>query len=75
MYRCKIEGTEMPKCRIVETDNYGGDYPDEKFVGPIMVDWDKAKIAADVFNSYSDQDNRYYKVVFLPYNLIPGFEE
>lgn len=58
--------------RVVETDNYGGDYPDESFHGPPMPHADAERIAA-AFNKYAD-DRRYYKVVPMDYKLAPGFE-
>lgn len=58
--------------RVVETDNYGGDYPDESFHGPPMPHADAERIAAS-FNKYAD-DRRYYKVVPMDYKLAPGFE-
>lgn len=58
--------------RVVETDNYDGDYPDESFHGPPMPHADAERIASS-FNKYGD-DRRYYKVVPFGYKLRPGFE-
>jgi hypothetical protein len=60
---------------IVETDNYGGDYPDESFVLAFPVDNDTAKSIADSINKYvGERSRRYWKVVDYGYKLQPGFE-
>jgi hypothetical protein len=61
--------------RIVDTDNFGGDYPDEKFVLWPMSE-PAAKDIAQVLNTYfsSDTAPRYFKVVDNDYQLAPGFE-
>lgn len=62
--------------RIVETDNFGGDYPDERFVLDLL-DKKDAEAIAEVINSClctDDSSSRYYKVVEHPYTLQPGFE-
>lgn len=61
--------------RIVNTDNFGGDYPDETFVGDEYADEETAQRKADELNGpYPEHSSRYYKVVKLPYDLVPGFE-
>lgn len=61
--------------RIVNTDNFGGDYPDERFVGEDYSTEDEAQAQADLLNSpYPEHASRYYKVVEMPYELEPGFE-
>lgn len=67
-----------PGYKVVETDNFGGDYPNEKFATPYTF-WTKedAKKVADVLNSILNPDgnqSRYCIVVELPYKLQPGFE-
>lgn len=57
--------------RIVETDNYGGDYPDEKFVGPPM-DETECRAVCEIMNRR--QSDRFYTPVQLDYVLSPGFE-
>ena len=58
--------------QIVETDNYGGDYPDEKFLNvPYMLE-EKAKAVCNLLNS--EGASRYWKVVGLEYKLVGGFE-
>jgi hypothetical protein len=60
--------------RIVDTDNFGGDYPNERFVLGIMSHEHCQKIA-DVLNEASGPNAyRYYKVVEDDYVLEPGFE-
>lgn len=61
--------------RIVETDNFGGDYPNESFHGPSLAEH-HAKTIADLFNGGAGGANspRYFKVVEMPYELAPGFE-
>lgn len=62
--------------RVVNTDNFGGDYPDESFVfGEFATEVD-AQITADSLNAQVDAlySPRYFKVVQMPYELQPGFE-
>ena len=60
--------------RIVNTDNFGGDYPDEKFVLFAMPKEIAQKIA-DLINEAAGPDSRrYWKVVDNDYQLQPGFE-
>lgn len=60
--------------RVVDTDNLGGDYPDEKFVGPPM----SRKAAETIANTLNAESNpnaaRFHKVVPVGYELQPGFE-
>ena len=62
--------------RIMHTDNFGGDYPDEKFVeGLPNLDKDRMQKIADAINTQQGPDAaRYYKVVPNDYKLQPGFE-
>lgn len=63
--------------RIVETDNFGGDYPDEKFVNIPSVSPEHAKQIADAINNAlcnHDHATRYWRVVENDYKLQPGFE-
>ena len=60
--------------RVVDTDNFGGDYPNEEWVGPPCRK-DTAEKVAQAFNAENNHNSlRYYKVVQLPYTLQPGFE-
>lgn len=63
--------------KIVQTDNYGGDYPDEVFVTglPYMHTHEQAQRVADAINSLVPASyDRYWKVVADDYELQPGFE-
>lgn len=59
--------------QIVDTDNFGGDYPDEMFLlWPMSKD--KATRIAFILNEGGENSSRYYKVVEDDYRLQPGFE-
>lgn len=62
--------------RLVDTDNYGRDYPDEKFYclgdRPLELSEDKANVVADALNC--DCQSRFCKVVSDNYVLQGGFE-
>lgn len=61
--------------RIVDTDNFGGDYPNEKFVGEEYASHEEAQAKANRLNGPDGRySSRYYTVVELPYELQPGFE-
>lgn len=62
---------------IVETDNFDGDYPDEKFLSPLPLirEEELAQKIADAINScIGEESKRFWKVVRLPYTLRHGFE-
>jgi hypothetical protein len=60
---------------VVETDNYGGDYPDEKWVIGCWLRKETAEDLAKLLNDESGpNDLRSYKVVERGYKLQPGFE-
>lgn len=60
--------------RIVDTDNYGGDYPLESFVLFPMPE-EHAKQIADLINKAAGPNHhRFWKVVPNDYVLQPGFE-
>lgn len=70
---------KFKRYRIVNTDNYGGDYPDEKFVEPLP--WfshkEQAEAVAEAINGSHpnpDMAPRFFKVVDDDYQLKPGFE-
>lgn len=69
---------KLPPIRylIVETDNFDGDHPNEKFVAFPPTSLDKAKRIADAINKeFSGSDApRYWKVVRHTYELKGGFE-
>lgn len=61
--------------KIVETDNYGGDYPDEKFLNlPRMQKEHAEKIAAAINGAFPADRSRYWFVAPETYVLKPGFE-
>jgi hypothetical protein len=63
--------------KIVETDNFGGDYPDEKFVNLPFGTKERMQRIADAINNEfckDDYASRYWKVVDQNYKLQPGFE-
>ena len=62
--------------KVVSTDNFDGDYPDEAFVTVGSVSSDFAAIIAEEYNrKYNgDHASRYFKVVADDYNLVGGFE-
>ena len=68
-----LEDEVMEFYRIVETDNYGGDYPNEKFAMPYALRKEEAEEIAAVINKHLCH-NRYWKVVKSGYELQPGFE-
>lgn len=59
--------------RVVETDNYGGDYPNESFHGPCMTAAEAEQVA-DTFNNGSKDPSRWFMVRHRTYKLQPGFE-
>lgn len=57
--------------RVVETDNYDRDYPNEAFHGPMMTFPDAQKVCT-LWNSVPG--DRWYKVEHREYKLVGGFE-
>lgn len=60
--------------RIVDTDNFGGDYPNERFVLWPMRQESADAIAAILNADAGPNAFRYYMVVADDYVLQPGFE-
>jgi hypothetical protein len=62
--------------KIVETDNFDGDYPDEKFVNLPLLSQRTAENICETINLECSGDNapRFWKVVKDDYKLRPGFE-
>lgn len=61
--------------RIIDTDNFGGDYPDESFIAINIVSKRHAEIMCNALNDDTGPNcSRYYKVVEDDYRLVPGFE-
>lgn len=60
--------------QIVETDNFNGDYPNEKFVLFPMLK-DSAEGIAELINEAAGEGSaRFWKVEPVGYQLQPGFE-
>jgi hypothetical protein len=61
--------------QIIHTDNFGGDYPDEKFVTelPPLKKEALEEIATLINNLSGEHSRRYYRVVEDDYKLEPGF--
>lgn len=63
--------------KIIETDNFGGDYPDEKFLNlPPMTTQHATVVAKAINNGFAGKDpncRRYWRVVGNDYELQPGF--
>ena len=60
--------------RVVETDNFGGDYPNESFAGPCLSREDAVRVA-DIFNHATHATHpRFWKVEPSDYKLQPGFK-
>ena len=67
----------MRRFLIIETCNYGKDYPDEKFVAnlPLLRTKEEAETLADLLNKIAgESSDRFWKVVGDGYSLSPGFE-
>jgi len=63
--------------RIVETDNHGGDYPDETFINLPRTSQECAEKICNVINDCFCQNDyalRFWKVVPDDYKLIGGFK-
>ena len=62
--------------RVIETDNFDGDYPNERFVEPLpAMTREQAQAVADAINaSVPENYDRYWRVVDNTYQLRPGFE-
>jgi hypothetical protein len=61
--------------KIIETDNFGGDYPNEKFVNLPNLSAERARVICKEINaSFGDNFPRYWRVVENDYTLQPGFE-
>ncbi len=61
--------------KIVNTDAFGGDYPNEFFINLPSLTKECCQEIADIVNGAQDTDcSRYWKVVPDDYKLQPGFE-
>lgn len=65
----------MRAFKIVQTDSYDRDYPNEHFLNLPSMRKEEAEDIADVINKIKPAgEDRYYKVVPEDYKLEPGFE-
>ena len=68
----------MTRFKVVEGDNFGGDYPDEKFVNVPATTKEKAQDIADAINKAFSAEGythpRFWQVRPEDYKLSPGFE-
>ena len=62
--------------RVVNTDNFNGDYPNESFLTPAGMDEQDAQTIAEIMNRNFSGVNasRIWHVVDNDYKLQPGFE-
>lgn len=61
--------------KVIETDNFAGDYPNESFLNiPLVNEAEAIKIAAAINNSFHENSPRYWMAVSSDYELEPGFE-
>ena len=61
--------------KIVETDNFCGDYPDEKFMNlPNMTAEHAYEVVNDINAGFPEDYPRFWKSVENDYVLQPGFE-
>ena len=61
--------------RIIDTDNFGGDYPDENFLSlPSLPAASCTSIAAAINDALGKNAPRYYRVVDDDYQLQSGFK-
>jgi hypothetical protein len=60
--------------RIVDTDNFGGDYPNERFLLWEMPQSACERICGVLNEQAGPNAHRYYKIVEDDYVLVPGFE-
>jgi hypothetical protein len=61
--------------RIIETDNFGGDYPDEKFLNLPQMTKEHADAVCKAINAGFPTDcSRHWRTVANDYKLVPGFE-
>lgn len=60
--------------KIIDTDNYAGDYPNEKFWFWAMTEQNAQRICDAINHAAGPTSSRYWKVVPDNYELPPGFE-
>jgi hypothetical protein len=57
------------RTRIVNTDNFAGDYPNETYVNIPPLPYEENEIICEFLNRGGSYAPRYYKVVPLAYTL------
>lgn len=62
------------KFRVVNTDNHGGDYPDERWASEPLPEAEAKALARQLNTGKDDYSSRWHKVVREDYALQPGFE-
>ena len=63
--------------KIVETDNFGGDYPNETALKLPYLTFEAATEIVDAINKHCNHDghgSRYWTKAPIDYVLAPGFE-
>lgn len=60
--------------KIVNTDNFGRDYPNERFLYIPIGEEEALQKICDIINYGGSDPQRFYKVVENDYKLVPGFE-
>jgi hypothetical protein len=79
-----MEKVEVPRghevvrtWRIIDTDNFGGDYPDERFVATGIQYEKTAQEMAEKLNGRDHGQSRFFRVVEhieIVYRLQTGFQ-
>jgi hypothetical protein len=66
----------MDYYRVIETDNFNGDYPNEQFATPYAMSKAQADEIAALFNKFfsGEHASRFWQVVPNDYELVGGFE-
>jgi hypothetical protein len=61
--------------KIIDTDNFGGDYPDEKVIADNITNKTFGEVMVKALNDYvGEESSRYYQLKEDDYVLQPGFE-
>jgi hypothetical protein len=61
--------------RVIDTDNFGGDYPGEKFVSGVLSEEEAQKLKDKLNKEFckGNHSPRWHQVVADDYELVPGF--
>jgi len=62
--------------KIIDTDNFGDDYPDEKLIADNIQSWAHADAMCQALNAKfsGKRARRCYEIKPASYVLLPGFE-